>query len=87
MNGIGLGTHLLIFGALVVNLWFGGDLVEAVTTHQVRGLFELTVILGWLWFVIGMQVPLPGSKRWRERRAQLRELDEERREAEERDRG
>ena len=52
VNGIGLGTHLLIFGALVVNLWFAGDLVEAVTTHQVRGLFELTLILGWLWFVI-----------------------------------
>jgi type VI protein secretion system component VasK len=85
VNGIGFGTHLLIFGALVVNLWFGGDLVEAATTHQLRGLFELTLILGYLWFVIGIQVPLPGSKRWRERRRLLRELDEER-QAEERER-
>lgn len=86
MNGIGLGTHLLIFGALVVNLWVGGDLVEAATSHQLRGLFELALILGYLWFVIGIQVPLPGSKRWRERRRLLRELDEERRQAEERER-
>ena len=85
MNGIGFGTHLLIFGALVVNLWFGGDLVEAATTHQVRGVFELTIILAYIWFVIGFQVPLPGSKRWRERRQLLRQLDEERRAREDRD--
>lgn len=85
MNGIGLGTHLLIFGALVVNLWFGGDLVDAATNQRLRGLFELMAILGYLWFVIGIQVPLPGSERWRERRKLLRELDEQRREGEERD--
>ena len=82
MNGIGLGTHLLIFAALIVNLWLGGDLVERATNHQLRGLFEAVVILGYVWFVLGMQVPLPGSRRWRERRRLLREMDEERRAAE-----
>ena len=45
--------------ALVVNLWVGGDLVEAWLGHAVRNLFELVLICAWLVLVIGMRAPLP----------------------------
>ena len=44
--------HLVIFAALLVNLWVGGDLVEALAGPYVRGLFELILISGYLWFVV-----------------------------------
>ncbi len=52
---MGLWRHLLVFVALVVNLWIGGDLVEAVAGHYARGGFELLLIFGYLWFVIGFR--------------------------------
>ena len=51
---MGLWRHLLVFGALVVNLWVGGDLIEAVAGEAARTAFELVLILGYLWFVIGL---------------------------------
>jgi hypothetical protein len=51
---VGLWRHLLVFAALVVNLWVGGDIVEAFAGPVVRGAFELVLILGYLWFVIGL---------------------------------
>ena len=30
---MGLWRHLVVFAALVVNLWVGGDLVEAFAGH------------------------------------------------------
>lgn len=47
-----LGKHLLLLAALVVNLWLGGDLVEAWAGHAVRSAFEATLILGYLGLVI-----------------------------------
>ncbi len=66
----GWGAHALIFVALVVNLWFGGDFVEALMGRPVRGLFEIGLILGYMTLVIGMRAPLP----WRRHG----ETDEER---------
>ena len=51
---MGLGRHLLVFAALVVNLWVGGDLVEAAAGGMARVGFEALLILGYLWFVIGL---------------------------------
>lgn len=51
---MGWPRHLVIFAALLVNLWLGGDLVEALAGSYVRGLFELLLILGYLWFVVGL---------------------------------
>jgi hypothetical protein len=55
---IGLPLHLLVLVALVVNLWFGGDLVEAWAGHFARAVFEIVLILGYVVLVIGMRVPL-----------------------------
>lgn len=65
----GFWTHLGVFLALVVNLWFGGDYVEAWFGwtgfgHMVRSALELLLIGAWLILVIGMRAPLP----WRRRR-------------------
>ena len=49
-----LWRHLLVFAALVVNLWVGGDIVEELAGPVARGAFELLLILGYLWFVIGL---------------------------------
>ncbi len=54
MVSLGLGRHLLVLMALVVNLWIGGDLVEAWLGHYARGGFELAVIFGYLWLVLGL---------------------------------
>ena len=51
---VGLWRHLVVFAALIVNLWVGGDLVEALAGHYTRGLFELLLIFGYLWFVVGL---------------------------------
>ena len=55
---MGLGRHLLVFGAFVVNLWLGGDFVEAVAGHYVRGAFEMLLILGYIVFVLRVRFPL-----------------------------
>jgi hypothetical protein len=64
---LGLGRHLLVLAALVVNLWFGGDLVQAWLGWDARQLFEFALILGYMWLVLGITVPAP----WR-RKADLR---------------
>ncbi len=44
--------HALIFVALVVNLWVGGDMVESIAGRYARGGFELLLISGYLVFVL-----------------------------------
>ena len=46
--------HLVIFVALLVNLWLGGQLVEELAGRQLRVLFEVLLILGYLWLVVGI---------------------------------
>ena len=55
---MGLGRHFLVFGALVVNLWVGGEFVEAVAGQYVRGAFEMALILGYMVLVLKMRFPL-----------------------------
>lgn len=63
VTGLGWAAHLAIFFALVVNLWFGGDLIEAWLGHLVRVGFELVLIGAWLVLVVGMRAPLPWRRR------------------------
>ncbi len=58
---MGWPRHLVIFAALIVNLWLGGDLVEALGGRYARGAFEVLLILGYLWFVVGLGSLLRGS--------------------------
>ena len=51
---MGVWRHLAAFAALVVNLWLGGDLVEAAAGAWARAAFELLLILGYLWFAAGL---------------------------------
>ena len=51
---MGFGRHLLVLGALAVNLWAGGDLVEAWAGRYARSGFELTLIFGYLFLVLGV---------------------------------
>ena len=67
MNGIGWAAHFGILMALLVNLWVGGDLVEARFGHVVRSGLELLLIASWLVLVVGMRVPLPWRRRDEER--------------------
>lgn len=53
-DGLTLVRHVLLLTALVVNLWIGGDLVEELAGHVVRSGFELLLILGYAWFVLGV---------------------------------
>ena len=46
--------HLVIFVALLVNLWLGGQLVEELAGRQLRVVFEVLLILGYLWLVVGI---------------------------------
>ena len=62
MTALGWATHAAILLALVVNLWFGGDVLEAWLGgarlgHVVRSAFELALIGAWLVLVVGMRVP------------------------------
>lgn len=52
-------THALVFVALVVNLWAGGDLIQLWLGGPARQFFEIVVIFGYLWFVLGITVSLP----------------------------
>jgi len=58
MNGLDLHMHLLAIVALGVNLWIGGELVEAWLGPVGRTGFELLLILGYLVIVLGMRAPL-----------------------------
>ena len=49
---MGFGRHLLVLGALAVNLWIGGDLVEAWVGQYARVGFELALIFGYLLHVL-----------------------------------
>jgi hypothetical protein len=49
---VGIGRHLLVLAALVVNLWIGGDLVEAWAGHIARAIFEGALIFGYLALVL-----------------------------------
>ena len=60
---MGLGKHLVVFGALLANLWLGGELVEAWLGHYARGGFELLLILAYMVFVLGMRFPLRRPQR------------------------
>jgi len=48
MERLGLGMHLLVLVALVVNLWFGGDYIEAWAGHLVAAGFEAALIFAYL---------------------------------------
>ncbi len=60
---LGLGGHLLVLAALVVNLWFGGDLLQAWLGWDVRQVFEFALILAYMWLVLGIRTPLPWQRR------------------------
>lgn len=55
-------THVLIFVALVTNLWAGGDLIHLWLGGPARQGFEVVLIFGYLWFVLGITVPLPWQR-------------------------
>jgi hypothetical protein len=65
VNDIGITRHIVVFVALVINLWVGGDLIEAWAGTTWRTAFELTLILGWMTIIVGMRAPLP----WRRSRS------------------
>lgn len=52
-----------MLSALVVNLWLGGDLVNAVAGHYARGGFELLLILAYMVVVLRVRFPFraPGE--------------------------
>lgn len=56
---LGPGRHVLVLVALVVNLWVGGAFIEAWLGWGARQAFEFALILGYIWFVVGITVPLP----------------------------
>ncbi|MSQ36465.1 MAG: hypothetical protein EXR63_04935 [Dehalococcoidia bacterium] len=56
-----LAWQLLAFAALVVNLWLGGDYVEAWFGHIARAAFEIALIVAYVLIVIGTRV-LPRSR-------------------------
>jgi type VI protein secretion system component VasK len=63
VNDIGFGKHMVIFVALVINLWVGGDLLEAWQGHAVRTVFELAMILGYMVLILGITAPLPWRRK------------------------
>lgn len=63
MNEIGFGKHLVIFTAVVINLWFGGDLIEAWLGHAPRAAFEIVMILGYMVLILGITAPLPWRRK------------------------
>lgn len=65
---LGWAMHAAILLALIVNLWFGGDLIEAWLggarlAHVVRSALELSLIGAWLILVVGMRAPWPFWRR------------------------
>lgn len=63
MNDIGITKHLVIFTALIINLWIGGDLIEVWQGHAVRTIFELVMILGYMVLILGITAPLPWRRK------------------------
>jgi hypothetical protein len=55
---LNLLVHVLVLAALVVNLWVGGDLVEAWAGHMARVGFEVVLIFGYLVLVLQLGLPL-----------------------------
>lgn len=54
-----------MLAALVVNLWLGGNLVEAWAGHALRAAFEATLILGYFAWVLrfgNLRGPHAGSE-------------------------
>ncbi len=49
---MGFGRHLLVLGALAVNLWAGGDVVEAWAGNYARVGFEFALIFGYMFLVL-----------------------------------
>ncbi|MSQ36629.1 MAG: hypothetical protein EXR63_05790 [Dehalococcoidia bacterium] len=54
---MGFGRHLLVLGALIVNLWLGGELVEALAGRAARDGFELLLMLGYALLVLRVRLP------------------------------
>ena len=52
---LGWGAHAAILAALAINLWVGGDLIEARLGHVARSVFEIALIGAWLVLVVGMR--------------------------------
>lgn len=52
-----------MFAAIIVNLWLGGDLVEAWAGRLARTAFEVLLILGYVVLVLGWSAPLPWRRR------------------------
>jgi len=71
VNEISYAKHALIVAALIINLWFGGDLVQEFVGGFARTVFEITLILGWMTLILGMRAPLP----WRRREEDEAEQD------------
>ncbi len=67
MSDIGFGKHMVIFVALVINLWVGGDLIEGWQGHAARTVFELVMILGYMVLILGITAPLP----WRRKKDEI----------------
>lgn len=63
VNDIGITKHLVIFTALIINLWIGGDLIEGWLGHAVRTGFELVLILGYMVLILGITAPLPWRRK------------------------
>ena len=57
MSGFSVWTHLAAAAALLVNLWIGGDFVDAWWGRTARNGFELLLIFGYAVFVLGVRVP------------------------------
>ena len=53
---MGLGKHIAVFVALVINLWLGGDLIEEWLGRYGRAAFEGSLILGYLTIVLGVRI-------------------------------
>lgn len=51
--GSRLAWQLVAFAALVVNLWIGGDYVEAWFGHIARAAFEIALIVAYVVLVLG----------------------------------
>jgi hypothetical protein len=54
----GLAWQLAALAALVVNLWIGGDYVEAWFGHAARAAFEIALIVLYVALVLGVRSPL-----------------------------
>ena len=48
-------AHAAIIIALAVDLWVGGDFIEAHLGFVARSVFEITMIGAWLVLVLGMR--------------------------------